>query len=111
MKRALLISTSFITIIVIIASLNLLPELSLNSVSKLYGLDYLTIFLVLTAQTLLEKKNKYAFIFYITGNVVNIGLGYLIESPVVIAFSFVGIVIMIKNFKKWNEEENEKNTT
>jgi len=103
-----MVALLFVLTIVTLAYLDLHENLSLESVKRLYGLDYLTIFFILVGHQLLEYKDKRAFLVYIIGNVMNVAFGFIICSPVVIGFSFMGIYMMIKTHKKWTRDELNK---
>lgn len=111
MKKAFLRSALFVLLCILLAYLEILPGIKKESVYKYYCLDYVGIFFVLSAQTLLKSKNKTAFLLYITGLVSNAVFGYIANSMIIVLFSFYSSWIFIQNWRQWKKDEESQSTS
>ena len=108
MKKAILLSFIFTFFALTLAYFELIPGISKEAIFRYYFLDYIGIMFILVGQSLLKGKNKIAFLFYVIGLISNAGMGYFMESYVVIMFSFLSIWIFIQNWIQWNKDEKIK---
>ncbi len=108
MKKAIILSTLFVAFALILAYLEILPGIHKEKISQFHFLDFVSIFFILSTQILLKKKKKVAFVFYGIGIIANLGMGYMMESYVIIMFSILIFGINIKNWIEWNKEDKRK---
>lgn len=105
MGKALGIATIFIFTSFLIAYSEIIPGMTRDKIFQYYFFDYIGIFFVLVAQTLLKTKDKRSFIFYIIGLIFNGTFGYFIGSYSVILFSGYSGWIFIQNYLQWKNDE------
>ncbi len=105
MKNAFIKSAVFVIVCLVLAYFEILPGIEKESVFKYWGLDYVGIFFILSAQVLLRDKDKKAFILYIAGLVSNAIFGYIASSLIVVLFSFYSSWIFIQNWIQWKKDE------
>jgi hypothetical protein len=72
---------------------------------KYYAIDWFAMSFSFIALYLIGEKNKYAFVFFITGNALWLLLGIILNSLAMIIGNSIFLITNIRGLIKWFRED------
>ncbi len=103
MKKDFIRSLIFLIITIFLCYLEILPGLTKDGIFKYYFFDYLSIYFTVTAQSVIKRKDRRAFILYIIGAFFNVLFGYFANSYVLILFALYSSYLFVDSWINWGK--------